>query len=92
MVIASQLAENRGYISKDDFARIESLIVRCRLPKTIPDAMQASDFIRLMHHDKKVRGGKIRYVLPEKIGKVGLYNDVSDDEVAALIASMKAAS
>ena len=92
MVIASKLAENRGYISKDDFARIESLIVRCRLPKTIPDAMQASDFIRLMHHDKKVRGGKIRYVLPEKIGKVGLYNDVSDDEVAALIASMKAAS
>ena len=92
MVIASKLAENRGYISKDDFTRIESLIVRCRLPKTIPDAMQASDFIRLMHHDKKVRGGKIRYVLPEKIGKVGLYNDVSDDEVAALIASMKAAS
>ena len=92
MVIASFLACKRGYISEGAYERIRKLIVRCHLPDRIPETMQAEDFIRLMRHDKKVRNGKIRYVLPQGIGKVGLYSDVSDEEVISLINSMKANS
>lgn len=89
MVIAAALACKRDYITHDEFERMRKLIVRCHLPDRIPENMQADDFIRLMHHDKKVRSGKIRYILPKSIGQVGLYSDVSDEEVVALINSMK---
>ncbi len=89
MVIASALAKKRGLISAEDFERIHALIVRCRLPDRIPENMQPQDFLRLMRHDKKVRQGVIRYVLPERLGQVGLYTDVSDEEVVSLINDLK---
>lgn len=89
MVIASALGLKRGMISPEDFRRIKELTARCHLPTAIPETMRADDFLRLMRHDKKVRQGVIRYVLPESIGKVGLYTDVSDDEVRALIDDLK---
>ncbi len=90
MVIAAALSLKRGLISQVDFDRMRALIVRCKLPDRIPESMQAEDFLRLMRHDKKVRQGVIRYVLPQKLGKVGLYTDVSDTEVVELINSLKA--
>ena len=30
--------------------------------------------------DKKVRDGKMRFVLPKDIGKVDIYNDIKDSE------------
>ena len=89
MVIASALAKKRGLISAEDFERIHALIVRCRLPDRIPENMQPQDFLRLMRHDKKVSQGVIRYVLPERLGQVGLYTDVSDEEVVSLINDLK---
>ncbi len=90
MVIAAALSLKRGLISQDDFERMRALIVCCKLPDSIPENMQAEDFLRLMRHDKKVRQGVIRYVLPQRLGKVGLYTDVSDAEVVELINSLKA--
>lgn len=52
--------------------------------------MTGEDFITYMRHDKKVRSGVIRYVLPVAIGEVKILSDVSDDEVISLIESLKA--
>jgi len=35
--------------------------------------------------DKKVRAGKVRFVLPERIGKVVVRNDVPEDIVRNVI-------
>ncbi len=89
MVIASALAQERGLIGKEDYDGIKKLCQKARLPVEIPQNMQGEDFIHHMRHDKKVRHGVIRYVLPVAIGKVSIFSDVSDDEVVALVNRLK---
>lgn len=89
MVIASACALKRNLISNADYESIVKLCQRANLPTIIPEKMTGADFIEHMRHDKKVRHGTIVYVLPTSIGKVELFKDVSDDEVIALINSLK---
>ncbi len=89
LLLAAKLAQSRGLVSADQYQRIEALVRRCELPCAIPEAMQAEDFLRLMRHDKKVKSGTIRYVLPQGIGRSQVYADVSDSEVSAMICSFK---
>ncbi len=91
MVIASALALKRGLISKAEHERIVTLTAKCKLPISIPAKMTSKDFIHFMRHDKKVRQGVIRYVLPEHIGKATVFSDISDAEVEALILELKQA-
>ncbi len=88
-VIAAYLSFKRSLISKSDYERIRAVVGRCQLPVKIPDSMGPEDFIEHMHHDKKVRAGSIRYVLPTAVGRAQVFSDVSDDEVRALIAEFK---
>ncbi|MBQ4246360.1 MAG: 3-dehydroquinate synthase [Succinivibrio sp.] len=90
MVIASALGTRRGYISEEDNLRMKELCLKAKLPVEIPEKMTGEDFITYMRHDKKVRSGVIRYVLPVAIGEVKILSDVSDDEVISLIESLKA--
>lgn len=85
MILASYLAMHRGSVSREQYQRICALIARCELPVKIPDGMTADDFLRLMRHDKKVKNGAIRYVLPQGIGRSAVYSDISDAEAAAVL-------
>lgn len=85
MCLAAALSLSRNLIDEDYYQCIVKLVAACNLPVKVPDGMQGSDFIRLMRHDKKVRSGVIRYVLPTAPGKVGLFADVSDEEVIAVV-------
>ncbi|MGN0894330.1 MAG: 3-dehydroquinate synthase [Succinivibrio sp.] len=89
MVIASALSESRGLISPEDNRRMTALCQKAKLPVLIPEKMTGEDFIAHMRHDKKVRHGVIRYVLPTSIGSVELFSDVSDEEVIELISRIK---
>lgn len=89
MVIAAALSEKRKLIDAAAYARIVSLIRRGRLPVAIPESMEPEDFIRHMRHDKKVRRGVIRYVLPTAIGSSEVFADIGDDEVLELLAALK---
>lgn len=90
MVIASALSLQRGLISKEDFDSMKDLCKKAKLPVSIPECMSGDDFIKHMRHDKKVRHGIIRYVLPTAIGSVKIFSDVDDSEVVALVNSLKA--
>lgn len=89
MVMAAELAVKRELLSEEERDRIVSLIRRCRLPVTIPAAMQGRDFLKLMRHDKKVRRGVIRYVLPEGLGMARVIANVGDAEVLELTEELK---
>ena len=38
-----------------------------------------------MAHDKKAAGGKVRFVLTEKIGSANLYEDIPPDMLRAVL-------
>jgi 3-dehydroquinate synthetase len=69
MVAALKLAVSSGMLSPRDSARLISLITRVGPLPPWPNASPAR-LIAAMHADKKTRAGRLRFVLPERIGKV----------------------
>ena len=70
-------AEHRG----DDVGRIVALLERARLPVTIPD-LGLEKYLHLMGHDKKVEGGKLRFILMREMGRAFLTDAVQSNLLA----------
>jgi 3-dehydroquinate synthase len=67
MVLAARLSEQLGYIDAADVERVERLLERARVPVRAPD-LGAREYIDLMGHDKKVQGGRLKFILLRSLG------------------------
>ncbi len=67
MVLAARLSQRLGHISEADVTRATALLARARLPVTAPD-LGLERYMDLMGHDKKVEGGRLKFVVLQKIG------------------------
>jgi 3-dehydroquinate synthase len=85
MVLALQLAAMRGAVTDDEVQDVVELIGDFELPTAAPKSMTCADFLRHMRKDKKNQQGKIRFIVPTRIGQCALVDDVTDDMVAKLI-------
>lgn len=77
-VLAAKTSYRLGLIDESIVCRIEKLHQAFDLPILPPDSMTFDSFIKHMRRDKKVLNGQIRVVLPEAIGKAGIYSDVDE--------------
>jgi 3-dehydroquinate synthase len=75
MVAAAKVANRRKMIGQDSVQRIISLLEKLGLPTEI-ERLPSKKIIQALAIDKKVRVGKVQFVLPEKIGKVVIKNNV----------------
>lgn len=66
-LMAADMSRRMGWISPKDQARIEDIFRRAKLPLAAP-ALGVDKYLELMGLDKKVEGGKIRFVLLKSIG------------------------
>ncbi len=84
MVYASAIAARLNHLSKADLQRIVKLIEAFNLPLKMegisPDAIISS-----LKRDKKVRDGKVRFVLPRRIGEVFVTDEVTEEIVRAVV-------
>lgn len=89
MIMAAELSQRLGWISAADVARTRALIVKAGLPATAP-GLGFDKYLDLMGLDKKVEGGKIRFVLLKALGHAVISADVPtallQDTIAASIA------
>lgn len=76
MVMAADLSVRLGWLEADAAARAKTLLQRAGLPVAPPAGMGADDFMRLMAFDKKVQGGKIRFILLRGLGKAVIESGV----------------
>src|SRR5574340_461087 len=83
-VLAADLSRRLGWLCEADVARIRALFTRARLPDTAPDLGEAA-YLRLMGLDKKVEGGRIRFVLLRRIGEAVLSADVPPETLSATL-------
>ncbi|MGN1394609.1 MAG: 3-dehydroquinate synthase [Succinivibrionaceae bacterium] len=86
MVMAAQVALSRGYITLNEFERIKVLINSVGLPIKKPENMNTEDFLKIMVHDKKAQNGKVRFIIPTKLGGASLFGDVSQNEIQEVTA------
>lgn len=77
-IMAADLSQRLGWISAPDVARIRKLFERAGLPVTAPD-LGADKYLDLMGLDKKVEGGKMRFVLLKQVGRAVVQGDVPQD-------------
>lgn len=82
MRAAGMMAVEIGLLPAADFERQQALIRACGLPETAP-GLDIDAVLAAAAGDKKVRGGAIRWVLLERIGRATVRSDVP----AALVRS-----
>ncbi|WP_235908313.1 3-dehydroquinate synthase [Roseiconus nitratireducens] len=80
MQMAASLAIQLGQCDADLLERQTTLLTRCGLPVRFPDA-DVDAMLPVMGRDKKVAHGKLRFILPSRIGAVELVGDVDESEV-----------
>lgn len=70
MAAQVMLSARLGYMSEEQAQRVINLYQRAGLPTTIPDYIDREALVKKLYTDKKVKDGKIRFVLQKGIGDV----------------------
>jgi 3-dehydroquinate synthase len=88
MVCASRLAERRGLVEHAVTERQRDLLDELGLP-TAPHPWPVDDLIEAMRLDKKAEAGRMRFVLPKRLGEVALFDDVPEADVRAVLEAFR---
>ena len=86
MMLAADLSHRLGKLSLEHLTRVKNLLRRAGLPIAVRGIPQ-SRFVELMSLDKKVEGGRTRFVLLEGIGTAAICDDIPSAELNATLAA-----
>jgi 3-dehydroquinate synthase len=84
MVLAAKLSQRLGLIPAEDARRAGAVLAAAGLPVQAP-ALGLERYLELMGHDKKVEGGRIRFVLLKRIGEAFVSDQVPPAALADLL-------
>ncbi|MGH7178318.1 MAG: 3-dehydroquinate synthase family protein, partial [Tepidisphaeraceae bacterium] len=87
MIAASRAAVAMNMLDEQSRLRIVGLIDKAQLATRM--FVDSSAVIEAMAYDKKVRSGKLRLVLPDRIGHVVLRDDVPPEVVRGAVESLR---
>nr|HID57804.1 3-dehydroquinate synthase [Desulfobacterales bacterium] len=88
MIAAGRIACRKGMLGEDQLKQQNDLLQRIGRPKT-PVDISTDSILKRMESDKKVRDGRVRFVLLEKIGKAVVTDEVEEPLVRAAIEEIK---
>ena len=84
MVAVGQLAVQRKLWKDIDARRQKQLIEKAGLPSKWP-GLELDSVLSSLQGDKKVRNGRVSFVMPLKIGNVKIFDNVSNQEIDACL-------
>lgn len=90
----ARLGQSLQLMTSDEVARVEALLKRAELPVKIPEYIDREELLDKLYTDKKVRNGRLRFVLEDGIGKMKCFADdsygleISREQIAAIISKM----
>lgn len=94
LVAEVKLSKALGLASEDDEKRVVSLLKKAKLPVLIPDYIDKKVLVKKLYTDKKVRDGKLRFVIQDGIGKIKEFSEgnfakeIEENFIAEIIESM----
>jgi 3-dehydroquinate synthase len=87
MIAAARLAVSLGLLDTTSAERIAALVRKAGLPAT-GLKLSIDEVVNAMLFDKKVKSGKVRFILPDRIGHVVIRDDVPEPLVRKAIESL----
>ncbi|MBY0382177.1 MAG: 3-dehydroquinate synthase [Xanthobacteraceae bacterium] len=99
MTLAAEFSARRGLISQDDVVRVGRHLATAGLPTRLQDIAgfgqegigTADSLLALMFQDKKVKRGKLTFILLQALGRAVIVNDVDPASVRDFLADKLAA-
>jgi 3-dehydroquinate synthase len=87
MAAQVQLSARLGYMSEEEAHRVMKLYQSAGLSTAVPDYIDREELVKKLYTDKKVRDGRLRFVLQKGIGDVvefspGVYAKPIEEELA----------
>ena len=89
MVAATRLAVDAGRCDASVTDQLITLLNKLGLPTSAGDLPATDKLMDIMRSDKKVADGKVRLVLPDRLGAVSIVKDTPDAQVAAAWDSLR---
>ena len=89
MVAAGKIAMHLGMWSQSDAQRQDELIKKAGLPTKLPADLDIDAIVDALQTDKKVKDGKVRFILPTQIGVVEITDKVPADTIRQVLAEMR---
>ena len=89
MVSAALLSQRLGKLSAAEVARLVELVRRAGLP-TAPPPLDPQELLAVMQRDKKVRGGRLRFVLLDGLGRAFVTDEVPTEWITEVLAEQRA--
>ena len=80
VIAAARISFERGYLSTEELFEIRDVCAAFGLP-IFADGIDDHKILALTKSDKKMSGGKIRFILLKSIGRAEAEDDVSDSEL-----------
>jgi 3-dehydroquinate synthase len=84
MVLALRLSQRLGLVAENEVKRATAVLKAAGLPAKAPD-LGLERYLELMGHDKKVEGGRLRFVLLRRIGEAFVSDSVSPAALADVL-------
>ena len=84
MLMASRISEKLGLINPSTISRQEKLLKNLGF-ETKPPSIDPLEVIKVMRYDKKVKDGRIRFVLPTGIGKPPILKSIPEKMIIEVI-------
>lgn len=89
MLAACRISAERGIADEGLCDRLGALLTRLGLPSVLDKSPPPiEEILESIRRDKKVRSGRVRFVLLEGVGKPRICDDVSDGEIRAAYDSL----
>lgn len=70
LVAEVRLAKKLGYTTEEDVQAVTDLLKKAKLPVAIPDYIDRDALVKKLYTDKKVRDGRLRFVIQRGIGEI----------------------
>jgi len=90
MAFAARLSHARGYCKRETVQQIVQLLKRIGLPANVPPELIGPQLALTIGSDKKMAGGKVKFVCIEDLGRTR-FESVGSEEIAELAARWMAA-
>jgi 3-dehydroquinate synthase len=87
MYLEARLSQLLGLVGPDQVVRIKALLESYGLPSELPDDIDKNNVLLSMQLDKKTVAGKLKFILPEKMGTVRIETEIPEK---AVIETLKA--